>query len=192
MMVVEDMLDIADHAARSLIRRHGYDICQMDYEDMVSEALIGMLEVDEAVISGDVRGYMYVAAYNSCFDWLWWWHFGKSYAYCRYTEPPRIVDVDEIEIAEICPDESPRCMAVEEQTRLRDILLAGRIKKGQRGLNAAQRDVRIIDLLVQGYNNFGVCQEMGLPYASVNSYRRRIRARLERYYHETIGNSDIT
>lgn len=175
-----DLLDIADHAVKSLIRRNGYFVDQLCYEDMVGSAIVRMLEVDTTVITGDVNGYLYRTAYHAAFDWIWWWQFGKSYAYCRYTKPLQLEDINEMDRSfdtyDVVSNLSPEQLAT-----LRSILLSGRIKRGSRGEQAAKRDVQILDLLARGYTNQGICQELGLPYSSVVSYRGRIREALQTY-----------
>jgi DNA-directed RNA polymerase specialized sigma24 family protein len=177
----EEIADIADHAVKSLIQRNGYFTDQAEYDDMAQSAIVRILEVDPSAIDSDPRGYLYRVAYHAAFDWLWWWEFGKTHAYCRYTRAPEVVDIDDVDIPEREPDELMPALSEAQQERLVGILLGSRSKRGSRGLAAAQRDVQIINLLVQGYENVGICQELGLPYNCINSYRFRIREALKSY-----------
>lgn len=54
-----------------------------------------------------------------------------------------------------------------------------RKKRGQRGLQAAARDVAIVALLVAGYPNDAIAMTLDISYNSVKQYRRDIRGRLE-------------
>lgn len=180
----DDILDIADHAVRSLIRRNGYLVRQPEFEDMTQSAVVRVLEVDQTKITGDCRGYLYRAAYRAAFDWLWWWDHGKPYSYCRYTAAPKMVVIDE-DVPEPEPEPEPRGLTAAEQARLAEILLMGRRRRGARGAAAARREAQIVNLLMQGYESAGICQELGLPYTCVNSYRQRIRQSLRRYIDAT-------
>lgn len=53
-----------------------------------------------------------------------------------------------------------------------------RVKRGERGLEAAMQEVLILDLLHQGWSDEGIALELGIAWWSVRTYRNRIRERL--------------
>lgn len=62
--------------------------------------------------------------------------------------------------------------------RLVNLFLAARSQRRGRAVQAAVRDVRIVDLLVQGYNNDGVALELGMSVDHVKRARAFIKTTL--------------
>jgi len=58
--------------------------------------------------------------------------------------------------------------------------LKHRTKGGVRGYNASKRDAKICSLILAGYGNEGIAQELGISRGSVRRYRTDIRNRLEK------------
>lgn len=183
-MSPDELIDIADHAVRSLLVRNHYGVDDHEYDDMRQSALVRMLEaIRQDKTLRDANGYLFVAARHAAFDWLWWWEHGRTYAYCRYTPAVRLVDLDNTtySIEDIAPDQDRSGLTDDQKAQVERIMLNGRHKRGTRGSDAAHRDVQILDLLVRGHSNFGICQELNIPYCCINSYRFHIRERLEQY-----------
>ena len=61
---------------------------------------------------------------------------------------------------------------------LEEAFLQQRNKKGDRGRKAAARDVKILEMIIQGYSNDGIALEIGSTPTSVATYRKQIRRRL--------------
>lgn len=74
------------------------------------------------------------------------------------------------EMREPMPVEMRNALLVEFQTQRR--------KGGERGLWAAARDVAILNLLWQGYNDKEIGAQLDMPHYSLRTYRRQIKERL--------------
>jgi len=64
---------------------------------------------------------------------------------------------------------------------LKSILYAQRKKGGHRGKTAADQEVRIIQMVVEGYNDDGIGMELNLKPDTIRHYRNIIRRRLEQH-----------
>lgn len=65
------------------------------------------------------------------------------------------------------------------ESQLADLFLKHRKKKGRRGYNAAVRDAKICNLILAGYSNAGIAQELGISEHNIRRYRTDIRKRLK-------------
>ena len=72
-----------------------------------------------------------------------------------------------------------------DENQLADLFLKHREKKGQRGYDASKRDAQICKLILSGYGNLGIAQEMGISKHNIRRYRTDIRARLQKIAQET-------
>ena len=125
-------------------------------------------------------GYAYKSAVNAVLAWRLKFVGG----WARHDKPPR-------------PTPQGTCTAFEDWMHVSDFqeddldglddnliwklaieFLAARKKQGERGIRAAARDARIVQLITLGYNTRGIAQEMGMKEGTVKRYRSEIRKRL--------------
>ena len=63
---------------------------------------------------------------------------------------------------------------------LADLFLKHRKKRGRRGHAASQRDAKICKLILAGYGNVGIAQELEISEDNVRRYRTDIRNKLRK------------
>jgi DNA-directed RNA polymerase specialized sigma24 family protein len=192
------LLDIAEHAVRSLLKHTGIhsEVTEEDLEDMRQEALSRMLAaLARRPQLDDERGYLFVIARWAAMDYVIWWNRGiRSRMYFPPRERaekrklPKLVSLEALEDAGFQARAEERQEYVreplppEQAAALLRIFYDSRSKRGRRGLMAAVRDVRIVNCVVMGYTNTGIAHELGLPSRrEASHYRLSIRARLRNY-----------
>jgi len=194
-MDIEYLIDIADHATKSLVKRNliGANINGDEYDDMKQAAILHLLELSQRRdLTPDLRPLLFVRARYAAFQWIYWWkHSVRQCAYfsndTRGNSTKRksinVLSIDEmtengfqLPNQEIIEERKPLSAGI--NNALFDIFLNTRNKKGQRGMNAAIRDVRIVNYLVMGYGNEGIAFEIGSTKNNISHYRRGIRYRL--------------
>ncbi|MBD2503954.1 LuxR C-terminal-related transcriptional regulator [Anabaena azotica] len=68
-----------------------------------------------------------------------------------------------------------------EPDKIFDFLLNSRKKKGDRGTQAAIRDLQILLLVAAGWQNHEIASELNLPASHVRDYRKAMRKRFGQY-----------
>ncbi len=114
-------------------------------------------------------GYLYRAAYNQML---------RDYWRQRRADALRFAGELDANVLQILRQHDARSLSDDLVDELFELFLQSRKKRGQRGALASQRDVRIVSLLVAGYNNEGIGLELGIDAHDVAHYRRQIQNRL--------------
>ena len=114
-------------------------------------------------------GYLYRSAYNQML---------RDYWRQRHADAHRFAAELDLRTLGWMRRHDNRGLSDDLADALFDLLLASRKKRGQRGAAASQRDVRIVALLVGGFNNEGIGLELGMSAHDVAHYRREIQNRL--------------
>lgn len=139
-------------------------LSNQDYEDVVSSATLGSLKAQASPKHSPV--YEFVAAKNEAVKFIISQVFKGG-------STDRLKDLENYEgepefISQLEIDES----------QLADMFLKHRVKRGQRGYKASRRDARICKLILEGYSNEGIAQELGQSPHNIRRYRTDIRHRL--------------
>lgn len=137
-----------------------------EYEDVLASAALGAAKAQKSPKRTDV--YEFVAAKNEAMKFIISQIFQKGTTerfedYENYEGEPKFVSQFEI-----------------NESQLADMFLKHRKKRGRRGYEASLRDARICKLILKGYGNEGVAQEMEISPHNVRRYRTDIRLRLMR------------
>jgi hypothetical protein len=197
------LLDIANHAARSLIRHLGLmaEITDEDVEDMQQEAVARLLLIirrKPEFADPEKRGYLFAAARIAAMNYIFWWrrglrcnaHFSQDRQRNKeLRNQVRVISLEALEEAgwQARAEEHEReytrdPLPVEYNNKLFDIFYRSRNKRGGRGMMAAVRDVRIVNCVWMGYTNAGIAHELGLASrGDASHYRQSIQARLRSY-----------
>lgn len=138
-----------------------------DLAELTAYGWIGLL----SAVAGGHRGpgYLYTSAYRMMMR-----------EYTRQREHDALVFAAHIDLAarRNVALRDKRSMPADLQDDLFALFLASRKKRGWRGEQASQRDVQIVALAWEGFNNEGIAQEMGMTPHEVATYRRRLQNRL--------------
>ncbi len=145
-------------------RLNAADFTPQDYQDVVGSAALGAVR-GRGKEPGN-SSYEFVCAKNEAMRFILTQIFDKGHTshlqdYESYEGEPQFISPLEV-----------------SESRLADLFLKHRSKKGRRGKNASLRDAKICNLILAGYSNDGIAQEMGISRHNVRRYRTDIRARL--------------
>lgn len=160
--------EIADHAARSAWYVLGQPpLTEQDWEDFHQEAALAVWRYSHMSAA-----YRFVAA--------------RSAVVTRYVRemmahnPAATTPLDVAERLDVAvPDDEAVGLPSDVAVELANLFLAARKQRRGRAVEAALRDVRIVDLLVHGRSNDGIAVELGVPVNSVKKYRNHIKRILE-------------
>jgi hypothetical protein len=160
--------DRAPKAARNAISILEVTLSPQDIEDVEQVAAIGFWEAWQKKQN---IGYAYVAARNAAMKFIIRVLMGNN--------PMDVVEYDKIRhflVARTVGQRGPLPEDVKE--RLFRMFLESRSKKGERGREAAMRDVAICDALASEGGNALIAQELGYSPRTIRTYRYRIQDRL--------------
>lgn len=168
---------IGGAAKMARIRLKADNLTPQDREDILASAALGSVKANAALGSAkpcrrDPKGYEFVSAKNEAMKFILSQIFREG----------MIVEFDDSQNYE---DEEDLNFISEfgqslDEAKLADMFLKHRKKKGQRGYEASKRDARICKLLLEGYGNIGIAQELGIPETHVRRYRTDINKRLQK------------
>jgi DNA-directed RNA polymerase specialized sigma24 family protein len=140
----------------------------MDWEDLKQEAWVAAWRASHAShAKANPAGYLFVVARSQVFT-----------RYVRDVVARNPVSLWPLALADwVEVEETGKREPLPEQIRagLEQIFRAARTQQQGRAVVAAQRDVRIVDLLWQGYRNAAIAQALGIPLDSVKKYRADIK-----------------
>ena len=148
--------------ARNVEARLNLILTKEDIEDLSQEAAIGFEETktrDEPV--------QWQAAKNKAFD----------YALKNFIKQVDIIEM----IDEIIEDEDEDYNPFDFESHREKILILLvelRKKRGNRGLKIAQKEVRILELLLRGASNKEIAKKMNVSSGTIRKLRSNIRKRL--------------
>jgi len=199
----EDLLDIADHATRSLIKRVliGARISDAEADDMRQAAVLKLrLYGQKHDLNIGMRPLLFVIAKHAAFEWIYWWQHnirnsayfcGNRMANSEQRKSIQVISLDGIEdsgyqLAAEIPDLATEPLPKEVNDQLYKILCDERKKKGMRGTMAAVRDIRIINYVVMGYNNTAIDNELNSSGRDISHYRRSIQKRLSNHLNKRV------
>lgn len=158
--------DLARHAARSAHLLLGAPAwTEQDWEDMLQEARIALWSAPAHL--GD--GGRFIRA-----------RWAVMTAYVRQVvahNPASTLPIDRAEAVELVEDETVR-LPPEVAATLANLFLGDRKQRQGRAVEAALRQVQIMDLLVQGYRNDAIALALDMTVADVKSARAKIKASL--------------
>lgn len=164
-MAIKNIIGAARWIRRKTESKFDADLTQMDREDLEQSAAEGIVRGIKRKPDNDP--YIWQAGSNQCLKAVLVDIFGRN---------PITTSLNEaLEVPEL-PDSQTAPFV--DELDLIQLFLNDRNKKGERGLRAAERDAKICRLLMQGTNNAGIAQELGIPEHDVRSYRSRIRKTL--------------
>ena len=140
------------------------NLTTQEYEDVEASAALGSTKAQKSNNHTDV--YEFVAARNEAMKFILSQIFEKGKTtrfenYENYEGEPEFVSQFEI-----------------DESRLTDLFLKFRSKRGRRGYEASLRDAKICKMILAGYSNEGIAQELGQSPDNVRRYRTDIRRRL--------------
>jgi len=160
------MGDLAKKAVRCALVRLGHPaVTSADFEDMEQEAAAALWQSQ-----GHGENYAFVCARNAATNW----YIGFVWGVHRKDVQPHATPVAD---AQALPeDEADWHIAPEPESR-GGIPPEMHLKVLDIFQNA--RDVAILQLVLEGYTNEGIAQELGLTPASIKRYRSEIRRKLE-------------
>lgn len=171
----------------ALVRRAVYsatrelgELTKEDYHDMLQEAQLFILKYAQ----GKHEAYQYKVARWAALG-FYFRHIlegragqkrGGPWVEAHYSLNERIDTAAPVKTttARVLPVATPALVKLLARTRAKGERLTAR------GIKAAKKDVRILQLLAAGYNNFGIAQELGISPASVRACRMRIRRTLHK------------
>jgi DNA-binding NarL/FixJ family response regulator len=142
-----------------------WSVTSQDREDITQAAALGSIK---AKVKNDNESYEFRSALNEAMKFILSQVFERGATtrfedYENYEGEPEFVNQFEI-----------------NESKLADMFLAHRKKKGRRGYEASRRDARICKLILAGYGNVGIAQELGISEHNVRRYRTDIRDRLKK------------
>ena len=147
------------------------DLTPQDYEDVLGAAALGSAQAQKA--RPDNEPYEFISARNVAMNFIVRQIFEKG-------RPGTLQDYEGYE------GESEFVSPLEvSESQLADLFLKHRKKKGRRGYSASLRDAKICNLILSGYSNAGIAQEMGITADNVRRYRTDIRDRLSKIAQES-------
>lgn len=174
---------LQDIAVSIASKKVNYNHTPADYEDMRQEAALAIWQhLDKG------EKYALSCGINAALKWYRFyvldWHRNDKI-------PQPTPQSESIKIAEsengdsliekfLATDFDSYILDTEIIESLIELFLAARIKKGQRGLEAATRDARIVAMLCEGYSDIGIAQELGTKTENIKKYRQHIRKVLEK------------
>lgn len=175
MSVLGEMIGGAAKSAR--IRLNTSDLTEQDYQDVVGSAALGSVKGQKW--QPDNQSYEFVCAKNEAMSFILTQIFDNGHTshlqdYEDYEGEPQFVSPLEV-----------------SENQLADLFLKYRSKKGRRGYNASLRDAKICNLILAGYSNDGIGQEMDISAHNVRRYRTDIRARLQKIKDACILKEDV-
>lgn len=165
-MTIKNIIGAARWVRQKTESKFNVDLTEMDREDLEQSAAEGFCKALNKKPGNEF--YAWKAANNQCLKAMLVDIFGKN---------PITVNLDESIITPELPNNQLKPFI--DRQELTQLFLSKRKKKGDRGLKAAQRDAHICYLIMQGANNAGVAQELGIPEHDVRSYRSRIQKMLQ-------------
>ncbi len=140
-----------------------------EYEDVLASAALGATKAQKSPKHTEI--YEFVAAKNEAMKFIISQIFEKGTVvrFEDYEGELEFVSQSQLEI---------------DEGLLADMFLKHRVKRGRRGYEASLRDARICKLILGGYGNEGIAQEMGISPHNVRRYRTDIKLRLNKIIEE--------
>ena len=175
----EKLKQLAHRATRSAQFMFGpTEDTDRDYWDMQQEAAVA---VWKSLAAGKNDAYAFTAGRYAAIGWQRQWRGMKSHRTGEPAPPTfyakSIHDESETYVAGVDDDSYIVSDVVIEE--LFEMMLNTRRAKGQKEIDGAVRAVNIVRLIVAGYNNFGIANEMQMTHYNVLNYRRQIRITLQ-------------
>lgn len=187
---MNDIYEIAIHAAKSGAKRGCYAICFQDLEDMIQEAALAIWQSKNKYNKG--RAYYFVAGRRWAEAWLKWWKYGANTdklrgMYDDIDPPISLFDLHRYEtITPIFGNTKWLVEMSDEQTDLlKMVFYKTRKKFGKKEIEAIDRDVMICQGLYARDSTEAIGLSIGKSPHMVNRYRADIRNRLRKYIKKT-------
>ena len=170
----------ACHAARAVIAFLPIaDLSPQDREDIRQSAVLGFWLGWRR--SGGNFSYAWKSAYNEALKFAERNLFGRN----PFTNDASEFNYDIFPLSESPSSGQRSSLPPDVKNFLFDIFFTSRIKRGQRGKRAAAREVKIIDLVWQGYSNVGIANELNISTSAAKRYRLNARQRLAAFIHDS-------
>lgn len=170
------LLDLARIAAVSARRRLGrapYEVDQVEFEDWVGAAALGIAKALERHPDAS-EAYLIGAGRRECICWLMrsWWRSPKAGLLPAW-------DDGEEQAVELAERASGWELSDSQLLAIWQMMYEARSKRGVRGEMATDRDVAILVCLLRGWGNAEIARELGLTADHIKKYRQQIVRRLE-------------
>lgn len=168
--------------AVAVTRRKIYELQVMDIEDMQQEAHI-------AIFNNQDRGEAYALScgINAAIMWyknfvLEWHRNDQPYLNTPQGEAVSLPERFEEEALESKRNDNIVPLSDEVIKVLTEVFISARKRGGNRTQKAVVRDLKIVALLFEGYNNHGIGQELSISADCVKQYRYKIQSILKEYH----------
>lgn len=188
-----DWYHIATMSAKSAGKRGCFAVCGADMDDMIQEAAIAIWQHNGKDRS---EAYLFTAGRRQAESWLIWWKYGAPHTKLRglfgKIETPISLSWHAKRVPVECRgDATDKTMTDSEREKLYKVFYETRRKHGKSELRGIERDIEIVDGLVNGDSTAVIGERLGLSVKMVNSYRQLLRKRLTKYIDETKKGSPV-
>jgi hypothetical protein len=175
--------EIAISAAKSIMARVSFPLCEDDFQDMVQEGYIAIVSCKQK--DRPAEYYFKVAKYAAS-HWYLFWRYGAIRSKLRNARTNKIHEINLVPFEVLEEYSTGNNDFIEPECKLnldnvKKLLYRSHTRHGDRIEKAIATDVRIIELLCCGYSNDAIAIELAITYQSVRGRREQIMRFIKNY-----------